>query len=95
MAQQKAAAQLGTVGSGNYYVDLLRDDDGLVWIGVHFGKRTRTAGDKNGMNVPPALIERTANWAVATSRRWSSRGVMPTRGESRWWSECVGAWKMA
>jgi RNA-splicing ligase RtcB len=39
MAQQKAAAQLGTVGSGNYYVDLLRDDDGLVWIGVHFGSR--------------------------------------------------------
>ena len=26
MAQQKAAAQLGTVGSGNYYVDLLRDE---------------------------------------------------------------------
>src|SRR5262245_18454941 len=37
--RQKAAAQLGTVGSGNHYVDLLRDEDGFVWIGVHFGSR--------------------------------------------------------
>ena len=37
--RQKAAAQLGTVGSGNHYVDLMRDEDGFVWIGVHFGSR--------------------------------------------------------
>src|SRR5207244_12548316 len=37
--RQEAAAQLGTVGSGNHYVDLLRDEDGFVWIGVHFGSR--------------------------------------------------------
>src|SRR5450432_124480 len=35
----KAVAQLGTVGSGNHYVDLMRDEAGLVWIGVHFGSR--------------------------------------------------------
>src|SRR6202035_6055174 len=34
--RQKAVAQLGTVGSGNHYVDLMRDEDGFVWIGVHF-----------------------------------------------------------
>jgi len=34
--RQKAGAQLGTVGSGNHYVDLMRDEDGFVWIGVHF-----------------------------------------------------------
>jgi tRNA-splicing ligase RtcB len=34
-----AAAQLGTVGAGNHYVDLFEDEDGLVWIGVHFGSR--------------------------------------------------------
>lgn len=37
--RQKAAAQLGTVGSGNHYVDLMRDEEGYVWIGVHFGSR--------------------------------------------------------
>lgn len=34
-----AMPQLGTVGSGNHYVDLFRDNDGILWIGVHFGSR--------------------------------------------------------
>jgi tRNA-splicing ligase RtcB len=35
-----ARAQLGTVGSGNHYVDLLEDRaDGRLWVGVHFGSR--------------------------------------------------------
>ena len=36
---QIAANQLGTVGSGNHYVDLLRDEAGWLWVGVHFGSR--------------------------------------------------------
>jgi tRNA-splicing ligase RtcB len=34
-----AAKQLGTVGSGNHYVDLFEDEEGWLWIGVHFGSR--------------------------------------------------------
>lgn len=35
-----AADQLGTVGSGNHYVDLFEEDGtGALWIGVHFGSR--------------------------------------------------------
>jgi len=65
--RNKALAQLGTVGSGNHYVDLMRDEEDFVWIGVHFGSRglghtsaTRylnAAGGKNGMNVAPAVID--------------------------------------
>jgi tRNA-splicing ligase RtcB len=65
--RQKAVAQLGTVGSGNHYVDLMRDEAGLVWIGVHFGSRglghtsatryLKAAGGQDGMNVPPAVID--------------------------------------
>jgi tRNA-splicing ligase RtcB (3'-phosphate/5'-hydroxy nucleic acid ligase) len=64
--RQKAEAQLGTVGSGNHYVDLLVDEEGFVWIGVHFGSRglghtsaTRyleLAGGRDGMHVPPTLL---------------------------------------
>ena len=36
---QKARAQLGTVGSGNHYVDVFSDETGVVWVGVHFGSR--------------------------------------------------------
>jgi len=34
-----ASEQLGTVGSGNHYVDLFEDEKGRLWIGVHFGSR--------------------------------------------------------
>ena len=36
---QFASNQLGTVGSGNHFVDLLTDDQGFLWIGIHFGSR--------------------------------------------------------
>jgi len=65
--RRKAAAQLGTVGSGNHYVDLMRDEEGFVWIGAHFGSRglghstatryLKAAGGKEGMNVPPAVLD--------------------------------------
>ena len=65
--RQKAESQLGTVGSGNHYVDLMRDEDGFVWIGVHFGSRglghtsathyLKAAGGQDGMNVPPAVVD--------------------------------------
>lgn len=35
----KARGQLGTVGSGNHYVDVFADTFGRVWVGVHFGSR--------------------------------------------------------
>ena len=35
----KARNQLGTVGSGNHYVDVFADEQGMIWIGVHFGSR--------------------------------------------------------
>src|SRR4029450_2150558 len=34
-----AEKQLGTVGSGNHYVNLMEDEDGHIWVGVHFGSR--------------------------------------------------------
>lgn len=66
--RQKAVSQLGTVGGGNHYVDLLEDrQDGSVWIGVHFGSRgfghssatryLKEAGGRDGMDVPPAVVD--------------------------------------
>ncbi len=36
---QLAASQLGMVGSGNHYVNVMEDEEGRVWVGVHFGSR--------------------------------------------------------
>lgn len=62
-----ARNQLGTVGSGNHYVDLFTDEQDRVWIGVHFGSRglghkTATfflneAGAKDGMDVEPCILK--------------------------------------
>ncbi len=59
--------QLGTIGSGNHYVDIFADEKDRVWIGVHFGSRGlghKTAtyfidagGGKDGMDVPPVLLD--------------------------------------
>ena len=37
--RHKARQQLGTVGSGNHYVDVFADQNGALWVGVHFGSR--------------------------------------------------------
>lgn len=38
--REKARDQLGTVGSGNHYVDVfVNKEDGSIWVGVHFGSR--------------------------------------------------------
>jgi tRNA-splicing ligase RtcB len=61
-----ARNQLGTVGSGNHYVDIFHDDLGRIWIGVHFGSRglghkvashfIKEGGGTDGINVDPALL---------------------------------------
>lgn len=65
--KQKAAAQLGTVGSGNHYVDIFEDEQGRVWIGCHFGSRgfghgiathyIKEGGGKDGINVDPVVLD--------------------------------------
>lgn len=62
-----AREQLGTVGGGNHYVDIFLDEQDRVWVGVHFGSRglghktatafLKAAGGKDGMDVPPAVVE--------------------------------------
>jgi tRNA-splicing ligase RtcB len=64
--KEMARQQLGTVGSGNHYVDLFTDEEDRVWIGVHFGSRglghktatwfLKQAGAADGMDVDPCVI---------------------------------------
>jgi tRNA-splicing ligase RtcB len=64
--KEMARQQLGTVGSGNHYVDIFEDEIGRIWIGVHFGSRglghktatwfLKAAGTKDGMDVEPCIL---------------------------------------
>jgi tRNA-splicing ligase RtcB len=61
-----AQEQLGTIGSGNHYVDIFEDEEGRIWVGVHFGSRglghrlathfIKAGGGKDGINVDPVLL---------------------------------------
>jgi tRNA-splicing ligase RtcB len=44
----KAKIQLGTVGGGNHYVDVFMDEEGFIWVGVHFGSRGLGHGIASG-----------------------------------------------
>ncbi len=64
--KRKAEEQLGTIGSGNHYVDLFTDESDRVWIGVHFGSRglghgiaswfLKQAGASDDMNADPVFL---------------------------------------
>ena len=61
-----ARDQLGTVGSGNHYVDLFTDEQDRVWVGVHFGSRglghklathfLEAGGARDAIHEPPLVI---------------------------------------
>jgi tRNA-splicing ligase RtcB len=62
-----ARGQLGTVGSGNHYVDIFADEAERIWIGVHFGSRglghkiashyIKAGGGTDGILVDPVLLD--------------------------------------
>jgi tRNA-splicing ligase RtcB len=70
-----ARNQLGTVGSGNHYVDIFTDEADRVWVGVHFGSRglghktatyfLKKSGGKDGMDVDPAVVRRDSDLGQA------------------------------
>src|SRR5881398_3669239 len=57
----KARDQLGTVGSGNHYVDVFADEADRVWVGVHFGSRGFGFGVAHGF------------LALGQNRAWGER----------------------
>ena len=57
----KARQQLGTVGSGNHYVDVFADEEGALWVGVHFGSRGF------GHTIASAFL------AIGQGREWGER----------------------
>lgn len=62
-----AAGQLGTVGGGNHFVDLFRDEEGYIWIGVHFGSRGfghKTASGFLAMSTGLDFAERTSEGSM-------------------------------
>ncbi len=64
--KQMAQGQLGTIGSGNHYVDLFSDEQDRTWVGVHFGSRglghktathfLKAGGASDSMDAEPLVL---------------------------------------
>lgn len=90
--RNKAINQLGTIGSGNHYIDLLEDEQGYLWVGVHFGSRGL------GHTIASGFL------ALAANRGWRERvkehagivGLETPLGQDYWQAmELAGAYAYA
>jgi tRNA-splicing ligase RtcB len=58
--------QLGTIGSGNHYVNIFADEDDYIWVGCHFGSRglghktashfMKLLGASDGIDADPCVV---------------------------------------
>lgn len=100
--RNKAREQLGTVGSGNHYVDIFADEDDRIWVGVHFGSRglghtiasgflALGQGQKWGERVPEAEVLLPLDSELGQSY-WA---LMELSGEYAYAGREWVAWKVA
>lgn len=59
--RERARDQLGTIGSGNHYIDVFADEQERLWVGVHFGSRGF------GYSVASGFL------ALAQGEKWTAR----------------------
>lgn len=78
--REKARAQLGTVGSGNHYVDVFADENDRVWVGVHFGSRGFGFGVAHGF----LALGQGRSWGERVPEREVLLDVNAPLGDAYW-----------
>jgi tRNA-splicing ligase RtcB len=76
----KARAQLGTVGSGNHYVDVFVDQADRIWVGVHFGSRGFGHTVASGF----LALSQNAKWGQRVPEREALLGLDTPIGQDYW-----------
>src|SRR5205809_2349136 len=76
----KAREQLGTVGSGNHYVDVFADDEDRIWVGVHFGSRGFGFGVAHGF----LALSQNKAWGERAPEREVLLDVHAPIGDAYW-----------
>jgi tRNA-splicing ligase RtcB len=98
--KDKARDQLGTVGSGNHYVDIFTDELNRIWIGVHFGSRglghsiathfIKVGGGKDGVHAEPLIFDENSDLGSQYLKCMELAGRYAYAGRD-WVCERVGA----
>ena len=78
--KDKARDQLGTVGSGNHYVDVFVDESGYIWVGVHFGSRGLGHGIASGF----MAISQGAVWGDRVKEAEALLSLQSSMGQDYW-----------
>jgi tRNA-splicing ligase RtcB (3'-phosphate/5'-hydroxy nucleic acid ligase) len=78
--RSKARAQLGTVGSGNHYVDVFVDEADSIWVGVHFGSRGFGHTVASGF----LALSQNAKWGVRVPERETLLALDRPIGQDYW-----------
>src|SRR5881296_3532417 len=76
----KAREQLGTVGSGNHYVDVFGDEADRIWVGVHFGSRGFGFGVAHGF----LALSQNKAWGERAPEREVLLDVHAPIGDAYW-----------
>ena len=77
---RKARNQLGTVGSGNHYVDVFADETGRIWVGVHFGSRGLGHTIASGF----LALSQNEKWGTRAKERETLLDLSQPLGEAYW-----------
>lgn len=78
--RRKAREQLGTVGSGNHYVDVFADETGAIWVGVHFGSRGFGHTVASGF----LALSQNAAWGTRVPERETLLDLAAPIGDAYW-----------
>jgi tRNA-splicing ligase RtcB len=78
--RSKARAQLGTVGSGNHYVDVFADEKDAIWVGVHFGSRGFGYTVASGF----LALSQGAKWGARAPERETLLPLAMPMGQDYW-----------
>ena len=65
---ESARHQIGTLGSGNHFVELQKGDDGFIWLMIHSG--SRNIGKKVCDHYNQAAIDLNARWNSPVPAKW-------------------------
>jgi tRNA-splicing ligase RtcB len=76
----KARKQLGTVGSGNHYVDVFVDESDAIWVGVHFGSRGLGHTIASGF----LALSQGAQWGAHVPEREALLSLQQPIGQDYW-----------
>ena len=66
---EKALTQIGTLGSGNHFIEIQKGSDGYIWIMIHSGSR----------NFGLKIADYYNKLAIGLNEKWNS--VVPTKWE--------------